>query len=103
MSWGVLNAAMLAGLVGAIVPIVIHLLNRTRDPVIEWGAMQFLELGRQERRRMRLNELLLMLAQMALLALVALALARPYWSRRRVRVRLAVNWESRRRRATSCL
>jgi hypothetical protein len=82
VSWGVLNAAMLAGLVGAIVPIVIHLLNRTRDPVIEWGAMQFLELGRQARRRMRLNELLLMLARMALLALVALALARPYWSRR---------------------
>jgi Aerotolerance regulator N-terminal/von Willebrand factor type A domain len=82
VSWGVLNAAMLAGLAGAIVPIVIHLLNRTRDPVIEWGAMQFLELGRQARRRMRLNELLLMLARMALLALVAFALARPYWSRR---------------------
>ena len=45
MSWGVLNAAMLAGLAGVAMPVVIHLLNRRRDPVVDWGAMQFLELG----------------------------------------------------------
>jgi hypothetical protein len=48
--------------------------------VIDWGAMQFLELGRRARRKIRLTELLLMLARMALLALVSLALARPFWS-----------------------
>src|SRR5690348_10232095 len=72
---------MLLGLLGAAIPIVIHLLNRRRDQVVDWGAMQFLELGRQAKRRVRLTELLLMLARMALLAGVALALARPYWSR----------------------
>ncbi len=77
-TWGVLNAAMLIGLIGATVPIIIHFLNRSRDPVIDWGAMQFLELGRKARRKIRITELLLMLARMALLALVALALARPY-------------------------
>ena len=80
MSWGVLNAAMLLGLAGASVPIIIHLLNRQRDRVIDWGAMQFLDLGKRARQKIRLNELLLMLARMALLALAALALARPFWA-----------------------
>src|SRR5438270_8968180 len=70
---------MLVGLLGAAVPVVVHLLNRRRDPVIAWGAMQFLELGRRARRKLRLTELLLMLARMGLLTAVALAMARPYW------------------------
>jgi len=82
MSWGVLNAALLVGLLGAAVPVIIHLLNRRQGEVIDWGAMQFLELGRQARRKIRLTELLLMVARMTLLAVVALALARPFWSRR---------------------
>ena len=57
MSWGVLNAAMLVGLLGAAVPVVIHLINRSRDPIVDWGAMQFLELGRRARQELRLNEL----------------------------------------------
>src|SRR5215469_15612265 len=69
---------MLAGLLGAALPVVIHLLNRRRDPVVDWGAMQFLDLGRRARQRLRLTELLLMLARSGLLAAVALALARPY-------------------------
>jgi hypothetical protein len=77
---GVLNAAMLVGLAGAAIPIVIHLLNRRHDPVVDWGAMQFLEFSPRERRRLNFDELLLMLARMALLALVAFALARPFWS-----------------------
>jgi hypothetical protein len=76
---GVLNAAMLIGLAGAAIPIVIHFLNRRNDPVVDWGAMQFLEFSPRERRRLNFAELLLMLARMALLALVALALARPFW------------------------
>src|SRR5947209_19185579 len=76
---GVLNAAMLVGLAGAAIPIVIHLLNRRNDPVVDWAAMQFLEFSPRERRRLNLAELLLMLARMALLAMVALALARPLW------------------------
>ena len=68
MSGGVLNAAMLLGLLGAALPVLIHLLNRRRDQVVDWGAMQFLDLGRRARRKIRLTELLLMLARMALLA-----------------------------------
>ncbi len=82
MSWGVLNAAVLVGLAGAVLPLVIHLLNRRRGDVIDWGAMQFLEPGRRARRRIRLAEMLLMAARMALLVVVVLALARPFWARK---------------------
>jgi von Willebrand factor type A domain/Aerotolerance regulator N-terminal len=80
MSWGILNAAVLVGLLGTALPLVIHLLNRRRGEVIDWGAMQFLEPGRRARRRIRLAEILLMAARMGLLALVVLALARPFWA-----------------------
>ncbi len=81
MTWGVLNGMMLVGLAGAALPVIIHLLNRRRDTVIEWGAMQFLELGKRSRQKIRLAELLLMLARMSLLALAALAMARPFLAR----------------------
>ena len=79
MNLGVLNAAMLLGLISAAVPVVIHFLNRRRDTIVDWGAMQFLELGRKARHKIKLTELLLMLARMAVLAAVAFALCRPYW------------------------
>ena len=44
--------------------------------------MQFLEFSPRERRRLNFDEILLMLARMALLAIVAFALARPFWSPR---------------------
>src|SRR6185312_4446759 len=73
---------MLLGLLGASVPVIIHFLNRRRDQVVDWGAMQFLELGKRARQKIRLTELLLMLARMGLLAVVALAMARPFWAPR---------------------
>ena len=80
MTWGVLNLAMLAGLAGVAIPVVIHLLSRRRDPIVDWGAMQFLEIGTWQRRRLNLADILLLLARMGLLGLVALALARPFWT-----------------------
>ena len=79
------NVAMLLGLLGVAIPVVIHLLTRRRVPTIDWGAMQFLELGRRARTRVRLAEWLLMAARMLLLALLALAAARPLLRRRRPR------------------
>jgi len=37
-----LNALMLAGLAGAAVPLVLHLLARARYRTVDWGAMMFL-------------------------------------------------------------
>src|SRR5215472_17242375 len=73
-----LNPWMLLGLSAVIVPIIIHLLNRRRYEVVDWGAMQFLQVSEVTRRRLFLEELLLMLLRMGLIALLVLALAGPF-------------------------
>jgi hypothetical protein len=67
-------------LLGAI-PIIIHLLNRRRFRRVEWAPMKYLKLTVQRnRRRIRLEELLLLLLRVALPVLLFLALARPVLS-----------------------
>jgi hypothetical protein len=78
MPFGVLNVLMLAGLAGVAIPILIHLLNRRRYNVVDWGAMQFLQISEATRRRILIEELLLMLLRMGLIAILVLALASPY-------------------------
>lgn len=80
MSWHMASPAMLWGLAGISIPVIIHLLSRRRATVIDWGAMQFLEIGRLARRKFQITELLLMAGRMALLAFVALAVARPFFT-----------------------
>lgn len=77
-----LNLAMLAGLTAVVIPPLIHLLNRRRYDVVAWGAMQFLEVSQRTRRRVFLEEVILMLARMALIALMVVALAAPQDSSR---------------------
>lgn len=78
MTFGLLNALMLFGLAAVIIPPIIHLLNRRRFDVVDWGAMQFLQVSETVRRRLLLEEILLMLLRMGLIALMVLALAAPY-------------------------
>src|SRR3712207_4445430 len=77
MSIGFLQTTMLLGLAGLAIPVLIHLWNRRRPEVIDWGAMQFLELHPARRRRLVLEEWLLLLARLALVALVVGGLAAP--------------------------
>src|ERR1700684_2269653 len=72
-----LNIAMLAGLVAVLIPPLIHLLNRKRFDVVRWGAMQFLQISERTRRRVFLEEILLMLIRMGLFARRVIALAAP--------------------------
>ena len=69
---------MLLGLIGLAIPIIIHLLNRRRFNVVDWGAMQFLQISEATRRRIMVEELLLMLLRMGLIALFVMALALPF-------------------------
>jgi hypothetical protein len=69
---------MLMGLVAVAIPPIIHLLNRRRYEVIDWGAMQFLQISEVTRRRLLIEELLLMLMRMGLIAVLVLALADPF-------------------------
>jgi hypothetical protein len=73
-----LNAWMLLGLAGLAIPILIHLLNRRRFDVVDWGAMQFLKISETTRRRILIEEVLLMMMRMGIIALMVLALAAPY-------------------------
>jgi hypothetical protein len=77
MPFYLLNPWMLIGLATLAVPVVIHLLNRRRFDVVDWGAMQFLQISNLTRRRILLEELLLMALRMALLAVLVLGLAAP--------------------------
>ena len=71
---------MLAGLAGVILPILAHLLSRKRYDTVDWGAMQFLELDPSARRNLQLEDLLLLLVRMLLVALLAIAMARPWFN-----------------------
>ena len=77
MSFGLVNLWMLFGLGGLAIPPLIHLLNRRRYQVVDWGAMQFLAISRTTRRRLLIDELLLMLVRMGIVAAGVLALAGP--------------------------
>ena len=76
---GFTNVIMLAAMAAVAIPIVVHLLNRRRARVTDWGAMQFL-LGSiaARNRRIMLEEILLMALRCLLVALLVLAVARPF-------------------------
>src|SRR5437899_2882962 len=73
-----LNPILLAGLAAVAVPIIIHLLNRRKFHKVVWAAMRFLRLSvEQNQRRMKIEDLILLIVRCLLLALLAVALARP--------------------------
>ena len=75
-----LNPIMLAGLAAVAIPILIHILNRRKAKVVEWGAMMFLEASLASRnRRIKIEDLILLALRCLLLAALALAMARPFW------------------------
>jgi len=76
-----LAAPLLFGLVLAGVPILIHLLNRRRFQLVEWAPMKYLKLTiRSNRRRMRIEQLLLLALRTLLMVLIVLTIARPILS-----------------------
>lgn len=63
----------------AMVPLLIHLLNRRRYRDEPWAAMQFiLSAVQRSRRRLRTEQWILLAVRAAVMALVGLAVARPY-------------------------
>lgn len=60
------------------IPILIHLLMRRRRKPVMWAAMRFLlEAYKEHKRRLRLEQFLLLLARCLLIAFIALGLGRP--------------------------
>ncbi len=70
---------LIAGAVAMAVPVLIHLLSRQRRRPIEWAAMRFLlEALRKHRRRLQIEQLLLLAVRCLILLLLGAALARPF-------------------------
>ena len=70
-----LQPIMLLGLLSLVIPLIIHLLSKRRFNVVEWGAMQFLQLQKKTKRKIQLEQILLMFLRMAMLAFLVLAFA----------------------------
>lgn len=72
---------MLAWLPAAAAPIIIHLWNRRKYREVSWAAMEYLLAAIvKSSKRMRIEQLLLLLIRIALIVLVVLALAEPFLS-----------------------
>ncbi len=71
--------ALLWGLALCAVPVLLHLFRKRSTQTISWGAMQFLQKSLiSRRRRIELEDALLLLLRCLLAACVALAFARPF-------------------------
>lgn len=74
-----LNPWLLLGLLGVSVPLFLHLFNRRKSSLREWGAMMFLSASlAQRRKKIMVEEILLLAARCLIFAFAALAFARPY-------------------------
>jgi hypothetical protein len=73
-----LNPLLIWGTLLGAIPIIIHLLNRRRFRRVEWAPMRYLKLTIQRnRRRIQIEQLLLLLLRVALPVLLFVLLARP--------------------------
>lgn len=75
-----LNPLLLFGMAAVSVPIIIHLWNRRRFKKVVWAAMRFVQISvEKNKKRMDMEDLILLALRCLLLFLLALALARPAW------------------------
>src|SRR5262249_37603757 len=78
MEMSLIHAGLAAGVALAVLPGILHLFMRQTPKHIVFPALRLVrERQRRSRKRLRIKNWLLLLARMALLALMALALARP--------------------------
>jgi hypothetical protein len=78
MEISLVNAGLAAGAALAALPVILHLFMRQTPKHIIFPALRLIrERQKRSRKRLRVKNWLLLLARMALLALMALALARP--------------------------
>ncbi|MFI5379072.1 MAG: BatA domain-containing protein [Tepidisphaerales bacterium] len=76
-----MSSYLLWGLALASVPIIIHLLNRRRFQLIDWAPMKYLKLTiKNNRRRLRIEQLLLLALRTLLIIVLIAAVARPVLS-----------------------
>jgi hypothetical protein len=73
-----LNSILAFGAAAFSIPLIIHILNRSRFKTVDWGAMHLLEsIIKVNHKRFRIEQLILLLVRCAIPILLALCLARP--------------------------
>ena len=72
------DPVLLIGLLAAGIPVLLHLLNRVRSPIMPFSTLRFLRITAQKTSRKRqIQQFLLLLMRMAVFALIAMAIAGP--------------------------
>lgn len=73
-----LNGALAFGALAALIPIILHILNRSKFRQVEWGAMHLLEsVVNVNHKRFQFEQWILLAVRCAIPILLALCLARP--------------------------
>ena len=74
-------ALFIGGLIAIFSPIIIHLLNKRRFKRVDWGAMDFLiQAQKLNRRKVKLEEFILLLMRCLVMGLIGFLLARPFFA-----------------------
>jgi hypothetical protein len=74
------NPWLLAGMLAAAIPVIIHLINRHRAKVRPFAAVEFLLLSdKRLARRLRVRQLLVLALRVLLMIAIPFALAKPYF------------------------
>jgi hypothetical protein len=78
-TWLVNPWLFVAGAAAILLPILIHLLNKRKFKIVDWAAMEFLlDADKKNRRRIRLENLILLLLRCLAVFLIGMLLARPF-------------------------
>lgn len=79
LAFGFANLLILGWLAAAAAPILIHLWNKRRYREVSWAAIEYLLAAmRKNSRRMRIEQLLLLLIRTAIIVLLVMAVAQPF-------------------------
>jgi hypothetical protein len=79
LAFGFANLLMLGWLAAAAAPILIHLWNKRRYREVHWAAIEYLLAAmRKNSRRLRIEQILLLIVRTAIIVLLVLAVAQPF-------------------------
>ena len=91
---GLIHPGILAGLFALALPVLIHFIRSRKYERVDIGALRFLRVAIQERRRWRrIENWPLLLARLAVVALLTLLFARPFFpDREKIAPAAARHW-----------
>src|SRR5262245_64522247 len=76
------NPGLMWFALGGTIPVIIHLLHRQKYRRVRWAAMEFLLAAlKKTQRRLRLENLILLILRVLIMVVLALAIARPYFEK----------------------